>query len=72
MTRHAIVRLDLSTTTAEVTPDDGGKVEIYGAGITRTTAPARLAEFGWRVVPKTKEDWKPWGERGYQCGAVQQ
>jgi hypothetical protein len=69
--RLATVKLDLSTTTATVYPDDGGSPEPYGSGLTRTTAPARLAEFGWKVFPKNKDGWALLPPDGYQCRAVQ-
>lgn len=71
MALFATVKLDLSTTTATVHPDDGGPPEPYGAGITRTTAPARLAEFGWTLlVEPDKRGWALLLPDGFQCRAV--
>lgn len=71
MHRYATVKLDLSTTTATVHPDDGATPEPYGAGITRTTAPARLAEFGWTLlVDSNKRGWALLLPDGFQCRAV--
>lgn len=72
MPRYATVKLDLSTTVATVHPDDGGAPESYGAGVTRTTAPARLAEFGWTVLPRSRDGWALLLPDGYQCRAVKQ
>lgn len=71
MTTFATVKLDLSTTTATVHPDDGAIPLPYGAGITRTTAPARLAEHGWTLlVGADKKGWALLPPDGYQCRAV--
>lgn len=72
--RRAVVKLDLSTTTATVYPDDGGGPEHYGAGITRTTAPEILARFGWTLVrgARKKIPWALLPPDGYQCRAVQE
>lgn len=69
--RYATVKLDLSTTVATVIPDDTGEPLPYGAGLTRTTAPAALAEHGWTVLARTKRDWALLLPDGYQCRAVQ-
>lgn len=65
--RYATVRLDLTTTTAVVIPDDGGPVQSCGVGLTRSTAPAALAESGWQVPRNVR--WKEYSE-GYRCRAV--